>query len=132
MKRNPACAELGAYVLGLLEAPESEDFEEHLLDCPRCLDEIESLNSVRDLLLPLVEKSAERREQSQEDPDRHTGSPPVLAPDDELLTELLRDVARQRRRRTRQVAAVLTVAGASLAVCGVLWRRSPRAGETRP
>jgi len=43
-------AQLGAYVLGVLEAGELAEFEAHLASCPACLQEVNELSELRDEL----------------------------------------------------------------------------------
>jgi hypothetical protein len=41
-------AQLGAYVLGALEAGEAAEFEAHLATCPSCRQEVDELSALRD------------------------------------------------------------------------------------
>ncbi|GAA2253705.1 MULTISPECIES: anti-sigma factor family protein [Kitasatospora] len=113
MNRSAACAELGAYVLGGLDAAEADRFEEHLLTCDYCLGEADAFQKVRDLLLPLVGQPLEAVEPED---GRGTAPDPAAAPpavpDEDVLTSLLADVARERHRRRWRLAAVLTAAAA--------------------
>lgn len=42
--------ESGAYVLGILDAAETAEFEAHLMDCWICLEEVHSLGEVKQVL----------------------------------------------------------------------------------
>ncbi|GAA2781390.1 anti-sigma U factor RsuA [Kitasatospora paracochleata] len=110
MNRNAACAELGVYVLGGLDAAETDRFEEHLLTCDYCLGEADAFKKVRDLLLPLVGQPVEPGKDRDDASALPTASPAV--PDDDLLTELLADLARERHRRAWRVAAVIAATAA--------------------
>jgi putative intracellular protease/amidase len=117
VNRSAACAELGAYVLGGLDPAERDRFEEHLLTCDYCLSEVDAFQEVRDLLLPLVGQPVEPAEPADGSGDvpapTEAPSPvPPAVPDEDVLTELLADLARERHRRTWRVAAALTAAAA--------------------
>jgi anti-sigma factor RsiW len=43
-------AQLGAYVLGVLEADERAEFEAHMASCPACRQEVDELSELRDEL----------------------------------------------------------------------------------
>jgi hypothetical protein len=92
--------DLGAYVLGLLDASDRAAFEAHLADCPRCRAEAAELGGLEPLL---AEYAA-------------TGAEPAQ-PSARLLDALLAEVAATRRRgRVRRrwlvaVAAVLVLGG---------------------
>ena len=54
MTTQPDHTDVGAYALGLLDEAEMTLFEEHLLTCERCGDELDELISLPPLLQPLV------------------------------------------------------------------------------
>ena len=97
MTAGPSHTDVAAYVLGVLDEPDTEAFELHLLDCPRCQDELRELQELPDLL-------------DQVRDVRHTLP---LHTDSRILPGLLERVARSRRRYvfhlTAAAAAVLLV-----------------------
>ncbi|MGO1056829.1 anti-sigma factor family protein [Crossiella sp. CA198] len=90
--------DVGAYVLGVLDAHEAEAFEAHLLSCEICQAELKSLSSLPDLLDELREQPVAAAE-------------PLGAADP--MPRLLDELAVRRRRRrviTWVAAAAATVA----------------------
>ncbi|MBC6462629.1 anti-sigma factor family protein [Actinomadura sp. HBU206391] len=88
--------DVAAYSLGLLEAEDKHAFEEHLLQCPRCLEELRGLRGISALMHGL---------------DKQLATPtPSQGTDD--LHVLLRRCSETRHRRSRQrllVAAAMLV-----------------------
>ncbi|MGW0517075.1 anti-sigma factor family protein [Crossiella sp. NPDC003009] len=87
--------DVGAYVLGVLDAHEAEAFEAHLLGCELCQAELKSLSALPDLLDELREP------------------PSAPAPVEVEMPRLLDEVAARRRRRkivTWVAAAAATIA----------------------
>lgn len=98
--------DVGAYVLGVLDAQEAEAFEAHLLTCEVCQAELKSLAKLPDLLDELREDAATPAGPAgpaEEAPVREADQMPALL--DELA-------ARRRRRRivTWVAAAAATIA----------------------
>lgn len=98
---------VGAYLLGALDDDEMTAFEEHLVECERCGEELDELSGVVPVLDVL----------------RADGIGYVEPPGgDALLDRLLGEVAAQRRARRRRrlvavgVAAALVVGGPAVAV----------------
>ncbi|HEX8345147.1 MAG TPA: zf-HC2 domain-containing protein, partial [Actinoplanes sp.] len=59
--------DVAAYALGVLDANDAARFEDHLIDCPTCAMELESLLPVVDLLSDLDADSIVATEQSRND-----------------------------------------------------------------
>ncbi|MGH9068380.1 MAG: anti-sigma factor family protein, partial [Acidimicrobiales bacterium] len=57
-EHDQARLSLGAYVLGALEAPERDELEAHLGDCPECREELVALGRLPSLLAGLDEAGA--------------------------------------------------------------------------
>jgi hypothetical protein len=104
--------DVAAYALGVLDAAEAEQFEEHLAGCERCVVELESVMA----LTPFLAEHA------------WDGPPVPDGPRPEMLDRLLASTAAEaeaerRRRRTRRmwlVAAVFAlIVGGPLAVLAV-------------
>lgn len=100
----------GAYVLGALTPAERLDFERHLADCPDCRRRVQELAGLTGLLARVSPQVLE--EQSADD------APPVPG---SLLSSLVGDVRRERRRRhwlVAGLAAAAVVAGAAVGALG--------------
>lgn len=100
----------GAYVLGALTPAERLDFERHLADCPDCSRRVQELAGLTGLLARVSPQVMD--DQSAED------VPPVP---DSVLSSLLGDVRRERRRRrwlAAGLAAAAVVAGAAIGALG--------------
>lgn len=102
---------LGAYLLGGLDAADSERFEAHLKGCPACRDELAELENLPGLLdsLPVPDAVALTAGRPRE---AGPGQPAVRVPR-ALLDEL---AARRRNLRRRWTAIVGVVAAACLAL----------------
>lgn len=111
--------DVGAYALGLLEDPDREAFEAHLLDCARCQAELGEFGDMRGLFAD-VEADAFT---SPPEPAGFPGTPDPAdtRPSDGGVTDLAaRRSAKERARRTgislaaAAAAAVLLVAGVAI------------------
>lgn len=107
----------GSYVLGALSPADRHEFEGHLEDCPACAAAVRSLAGLPGLMARVDEKELT-------DPPSHEPVP------DTLLPSLVREVRRQRRRRTWVVAglaaaSVVTVTGAAVTVGGLVREEAP-------
>lgn len=100
--------DVGAYALGVLDAPDAFRFEDHLMECPQCTLLLADFDGLKTQLDTFARRTPE-------------GMTPVTGADPELLTKLLGSTAAERRRGRRRrfalvaVAAVLAV-GAPFAV----------------
>ena len=105
----PFVVDDGAYVLGALAPAERAAFERHLTTCPACRDSVASLAVLPGLLGRLDTATATKT------------IPPVRVPET-LLPRLLKEAARDRRRRRLRlvlaacVTAIVLAAGTVFAV----------------
>ena len=98
--------DVGAYVLGVLDAAEAAAFEEHLAGCPQCAEQVTELGMLEPIL-------ADHRAAG----GSGVGSGPAPRPDDALLGRLVGEVT-AGRRRTRRRRLVLVAAAAALVIGG--------------
>ncbi|MEU6170541.1 zf-HC2 domain-containing protein [Streptantibioticus parmotrematis] len=109
--------DVGAYVLGVLDASDMDRFEQHLAVCGTCSARLEELSG----LVPIL------AEIGQDGPPR--------PPDGALLDRLLAEVAGERRTKRRRrrlmavAAAALIVAGPTAAVVSMETTSSPPAAS---
>ncbi len=94
--------DVGAYVLGVLDAADRAAFEEHLANCPQCAEQVAELGVLEPIL-------ADYRAAG--------GAGTAPRPDDALLGRLVGEVT-AARRRTRSRRLVLVAAAAVLVVGG--------------
>jgi len=98
-------AQLGAYVLGALDAGEAAEFEAHLATCPSCRQEVDELSSLRDELDEIP-------------PEAFLDGPPDGG--DMLLQRTLRAVRaeqpEQLRNQTQSRPRLFAIAGAAAVV----------------
>jgi hypothetical protein len=92
------------YVLGRLTEEERQSFEEHFLDCPRCLEAVEAAEGLRDGLKGIA--------------------PAVSAPAEGNVAPF-----RPRERKTRPVVTLLAAACVGLAFLSALFFRQTRAAR---
>lgn len=95
--------DVGAYALGVLDRADAFRFEDHLMDCPRCVAQFHELKPTTHVLKAYVEATPDSVD-------------PFAAPRPGMLDELLRDVATMRRTGRRRwlfavAAAVIFAAG---------------------
>lgn len=100
---GPPHTDLAAYVLGVLDESEIEEFERHLMDCPPCQDELYELHGLPDALDALQQQGALALAQQR---------------DDRVLRGAIDQVAAARRRRRR--ASWLAGAAAAVVLVAVL------------
>ena len=110
--------DVGAYALGVLDAAAAFRFEDHLMDCPRCMLQLSEFSGVRAQL------------------DRYrrltpAGVPPFAESGPDLLRALLDRPALDRRRHRRRRIA-LVAAAAALVVGGPLAAIGATSGSARP
>jgi hypothetical protein len=88
--------DIAAYILGALDEPDNTEFEEHLLDCPRCQLDLVELQEVPDLL----------------DAVKHD-APALLVPvpGPRVLSSLLEEASKSRHQRRRRVWFAAAAAG---------------------
>ncbi|MEC3976041.1 zf-HC2 domain-containing protein [Amycolatopsis sp. H20-H5] len=91
--------DFAAYLLGVLDPADVDQFETHLLDCPHCQLDMLELYPLPDIL-QLVKRS--------------WPAPPVPEPGPQVVSGLLEVAAAKRRRRRRN--AILTAAAAAAAI----------------
>jgi hypothetical protein len=94
-------AQLGAYVLGVLEAGERAEFEAHLASCPACRQEVDELSELRDEL-------------GEVPPEAFLDGPPEGG--DLLLQRTLREVRAQEVERPQRRPRWFSVAGAAAVI----------------
>jgi len=94
--------DVGAYALGLLEAHDRHDFEQHLATCPECTAELAELSGLRELLADLdpVEPAADGPDQAQ-------------------IADVVRRQSGTQRRRALVRRSLGLAAGAALLAGGV-------------
>ena len=100
--------DVGAYALGVLDAPDAFRFEDHLMECPQCTLSLADFDGVKTQLDAFARRTP-------------AGMAPVSGADPELLTKLLGSTAAERRRGRRRRFALVAfaaalVVGAPLAV----------------
>jgi anti-sigma factor RsiW len=94
-------AQLGAYVLGVLEAGERDEFEAHLASCPACRQEVDELSELRDEL-------------GEVPPEAFLEGPPEGG--DLLLQRTLREVRAQEVEEPQRRPRLFAVAGAAAVI----------------
>ncbi|MFF2543944.1 anti-sigma factor family protein [Kitasatospora sp. NPDC058063] len=105
---GPEHADVGAYVLGLLEPAEQTAFELHLADCPQCAEQVAELGPVE----PMLAEYAATARAAGTDP-----AGPAPQPDPRLLDRLVAEVGSTRRRgRIRRL--VLALAATAMVAAG--------------
>ncbi|MFE4972518.1 zf-HC2 domain-containing protein [Kitasatospora sp. NPDC056651] len=105
---GPEHVDVGAYVLGLLEAAEHAAFERHLADCPQCAEQVRELRFTE----PLLAEYAASARALGADP-----AGPAPRPDPRLLDRLVAEVGTARHRgRVRRL--VLALAATAMVAAG--------------
>ncbi|MFE2918402.1 anti-sigma factor family protein [Kitasatospora indigofera] len=100
--------DVGAYVLGVLDAADRGAFEKHLAGCPQCAEQVAELGALEPMLAEfLVAGGADAADPAD----------PLPRPGDDLLTRLVDEVTATRRRGRRR-RLVLVAAAAVLVVGG--------------
>ena len=115
--------DVAAYALGVLDAHDAARFEDHLIDCPTCALELESMLPVVDLLSELDADSIVATEQSRND--------------GVVLHRMIGEVAKERRRANSRrlyslAAAVLVFAVLSVGALFAGGRWLPGQGTQGP
>lgn len=128
--QESAHADLGGYVLGLLEADELVAFEAHLAGCAACRDEIAELSGLAELL----DQAAPPVDVPSHLEDRTFAAIERAAEDDGVAVIPVADGARRRRRtvelrKVLAVAASIVVLGAGVAVVRTATAPEPAAAE---
>ncbi|MFC9326150.1 anti-sigma factor family protein [Kitasatospora sp. NPDC057015] len=100
--------DVGAYVLGVLDAADRAAFEEHLAGCPQCAEQVAELGVLEPMLAEFLAAGG---------PAAADPADPAPRPGDELLTRLVGEVT-ATRRRSRRRRLVLVAAAAVLVVGG--------------
>lgn len=101
--------DVGAYALGVLDRADAFRFEDHLMDCPRCVAQFHELKPTTHVLKAYAESTPDSVD-------------PFAAPRPGMLDQLLRDVATMRRTGRRRwlvavaAAVVFAVGGPVIAV----------------
>ncbi|WP_128380703.1 anti-sigma factor family protein [Streptomyces cavernae] len=95
--------DVGAYALGVLDRADAFRFEDHLMDCPRCVAQFHELRPTTHVLKAYADSTPDSVD-------------PFAAPRPGMLDQLLRDVAAMRRTGRRRwlvavAAAVVFAAG---------------------
>ncbi|MFD3330303.1 hypothetical protein [Streptomyces sp. NPDC058701] len=115
--------DVAAYVLGIIDEPDVESFEEHLLECTRCAAEVEQLGPTAQRLAALatpVDGRGDAPTSTRKGENGTSGTPTVLGTlkaDDELLTRTLAAVA-LRRRGERRVRMMFSLAASAAVIAG--------------
>ncbi|MER7846402.1 zf-HC2 domain-containing protein [Kitasatospora sp. NPDC096077] len=119
---GPQHTDAGAYVLGMLEPAEHAAFEQHLADCPECVEQVDRLGFVEVLLADYVAAVAAAGLDPAE---------PVPEPDRRLLGRLIAEVTAGRRRlRVRRLA--LALAATAMVAAGPVVTAAVIAADSTP
>ena len=122
---EPSRVNLGAYVLGALDAADRARTETHLAGCPACRDELVELAGLPGLLRRLAPAAVEALRAEPDDSGGMTSATPGVpvaadaagpdGPAGRAVTELARRRSAVRRHRLLSVAAGVALVGALLA-----------------
>ncbi len=116
--------EVGAYVLGALDADEATELESHMRSCTMCAEETRSLSEVASLLAEFAATGPDLDELAGTPETAGAGAAP--AP----LTRMVR--LRRRRRQFLMLAASVAMFASGLALGGVLRDGSDESHQNPP
>lgn len=115
--------EVGAYVLGALDADEATEFESHMRTCPVCREEARSLSEIPSLLAEFAATGPDLDELL-------AGTPEAAEPPPAPLAKVFR--LRRRRRQFLMLAASVAMFASGLALGGVLRDSTDDSNEHPP